>query len=312
MSCTKEPILAVRCATFNHEKYIRDALEGFVKQKTDFCFVVIVHDDASTDKTAEIIREYERLYPDIIKPIYETENQWSKRDGSLFRALRNAIPQSARYVALCEGDDYWTDPGKLQKQVDFLEKNPDYTMCFHNAKVKKEDGVVADFDGYAIENREYSATELFAGWTVPTASIVLRKEILDIPRQSPDFIYGDIVMIENCAHLGRVWGFSEYMSVYRMQTTGVLWNDSPVAQERRLRRIPKHLIALKKFFPKISRKVANKRIANNYITLFLRYGSFTEKTKWLLLAFYYSPVRTLRKILSLNRFLRSVYEWMKE
>ena len=273
MSYPKEPILAVRCATFNHEKYIRDALEGFVKQKTDFCFIVIVHDDASTDKTAEIIREYEQKYPHIIKPIYETENQWSKRAGSLSRALRNAIPQGVKYVALCEGDDYWTDPGKLQKQVDFLEKHPDYTMCFHNAEIKKENGVAADFEGYVIENREYSATELFAGWTVPTASIVMRKEILDIPRQSPDFIYGDIVMIENCAHLGKVWGFGEYMSVYRMQATGVLWNDSSVAQEKRLRRLPKHLIALKKFYPKISREVANKRISTNYMTLFLYYGT---------------------------------------
>lgn len=311
MNCLKDPILAVRCITFNHENYIRDTLEGFVKQKTDYSFVAIVHDDASTDNTTEIVREYERKYPDIIKPIYETENLWSKHDGSLSRAIRQAIPESVKYIALCEGDDYWTDPNKLQKQIEFLESHPEFTMCFHNANIKRECGVTEDFTGYFVEDREYDATELFSGWTVPTASIVMRKEILDIPRQSPDFVYGDIVVIENCAHLGRVWGFSDYMSVYRMQATGVLWNGNLAAQERRLRKVPKHMIALKKFFPKISRKIANKRICNSYITLFLHYGTFWEKFRWGMLAFYYSPLRTVRKVLSLNGFLHSIYDKIK-
>ena len=124
-------LVAIKCAVYNHEPYLRDCLEGFVMQQTNFPFVAIVHDDASTDGSAAIIREYEEKYPDIIKPIYETENQYSKRDGSLTRIMNTAIDATgAKYVAMCEGDDYWTDPLKLQKQVDFMEANPEYGLCY--------------------------------------------------------------------------------------------------------------------------------------------------------------------------------------
>lgn len=123
----KHPLVAIKCLVFNHESYLRDCLNGFVMQQTDFHFVAIVHDDASTDKSADIIREYATKYPNIIKPIYETENQYSKSDGSLGRVMNSAIDATgAKYVAMCEGDDYWTDPRKLQKQVSFLESHPDY------------------------------------------------------------------------------------------------------------------------------------------------------------------------------------------
>lgn len=128
----EEPILvAVHCLVYNHEPYLRDCLNGFVMQKTDFRFVAIVHDDVSTDKSAEIIREYAERYPDIIKPIFETENQWSKADGSLGRIMSAAIDATgAKYVAWCEGDDYWTDSHKLQKQVDFMEAHPETGLCY--------------------------------------------------------------------------------------------------------------------------------------------------------------------------------------
>ena len=97
----REVIVTIRGIPYNHEPYIRQAIEGFVMQKTDFRFEAIVHDDASTDKTAEIIKEYAEKYPDIIKPIYETENQYSKHDGSLRRIMNNAT--RGKYVAFCEG-----------------------------------------------------------------------------------------------------------------------------------------------------------------------------------------------------------------
>ena len=151
-------LVAIKCATYNHEPYIRDALEGFVMQKTNFPFVAIVHDDASTDGTPDIIREYAAKYPDIIKPIYETENQYSKRDGSLRRIMNAAVEASgAKYVALCEGDDYWTDPLKLQKQVDFLESHPDYSLVFANARLHYDAGLSEDT--FPLEKREYTALE---------------------------------------------------------------------------------------------------------------------------------------------------------
>ena len=127
----KQVLVAIHCLAYNHEPYIRDCLDGFVMQKTNFKFVAIVHDDASTDATAAIIREYTEKYPEIICPILETENQWSKPDGSLGRIMSNAISETgAKYVAMCEGDDYWIDPYKLQKQVDFMEENEDIGICY--------------------------------------------------------------------------------------------------------------------------------------------------------------------------------------
>ncbi len=129
-------MVSIRCFTYNHEPYIRQCLEGFVMQKTNFRFEAIVHDDASTDGTADIIREYAEKYPDIIKPIYETENQYSKRDGSLARIMDAHM--HGKYIAICEGDDYWIDPLKLQIQVDFLEANPEYTLIHTGIKIIKE------------------------------------------------------------------------------------------------------------------------------------------------------------------------------
>ena len=122
------PIVSIRCLVYNHEPYLRKCLDGFMMQKTNFAFEVIVHDDVSTDNSAAIIREYAEKYPDIIKPIYETENQYSKLDGSLDRIINKAIHPNAKYIAYCEGDDCWTDPYKLQKQVYFLESHPDYIL----------------------------------------------------------------------------------------------------------------------------------------------------------------------------------------
>ena len=128
-----EPLMVtILCLVYNHESYIRQCLEGFVMQKTNFRFEAIVHDDASTDGTAAIIREYAEKYPDIIKPIFETENQYSKGDGSLGRIM--TAHTHGKYVAICEGDDYWIDPLKLQRQVDFLEGNPEYIVNANSEK----------------------------------------------------------------------------------------------------------------------------------------------------------------------------------
>ena len=113
----------------NHEKYIRKALDGFVMQKTNFPFEVLIYDDASTDTTADIIQEYADKYPDIVKPLFEKENQFSR--GENVSKKYNWPRVQGEYVALCEGDDYWTDENKLQKQVDFLDSHPDCSLCFH-------------------------------------------------------------------------------------------------------------------------------------------------------------------------------------
>lgn len=131
-SVMDKPLVSIKCLVYNHAPFLRQCLDGFVMQKTNFRFEAIVHDDASTDGSAGIIREYAEKYPDIIKPIYENENQYSKRDGSLNRILNKHL--TGKYIAFCEGDDYWTDPCKLQKQVDFMETHPDFAVCTHDCR----------------------------------------------------------------------------------------------------------------------------------------------------------------------------------
>jgi len=124
------PLVSVICITYNHEKYIRDAIEGCLIQDTDFPFEVIIHDDASTDGTTAIVRAYAERYPSIIKPIYQTENQYSQGNKPITFWLPRVRGQ---YIALCEGDDYWHDPSKLQKQVDILETCPEVGLVHGDA-----------------------------------------------------------------------------------------------------------------------------------------------------------------------------------
>jgi len=172
----EQPLMvSIKCMVYNHEPYIRQCLEGFVMQKTDFRFEAIVHDDASTDGSAAIIREYAEKYPNIIKPILETENQWSKHDGSLARIMDAAC--QGKYIAFCEGDDYWTDPTKLQRQVSFLERHPDYVATAENGIIH----FLSSHEERLFSNekeRDVTFGELAEKRRFPTASVVCRRDAL--------------------------------------------------------------------------------------------------------------------------------------
>lgn len=123
-------LVAVVCITYNHEKYLRNALDGFLSQKTDFRYKIVIHDDASTDNTVKIIEEYALKYPQIIVPIYQKENQYQRGINILKEYVAPLL--EGKYYAYCEGDDFWCDPHKLQEQVDFMRAHPDYSACVHN------------------------------------------------------------------------------------------------------------------------------------------------------------------------------------
>lgn len=225
----QQPLMVtIRCTAYNHEPYIRECLEGFVMQKTNFRFEAIVHDDASTDSTAAIIREYAEKYPDIIKPIFETENQYSKHDGSLGRIMD--AHTHGKYVALCEGDDYWIDPLKLQKQVDFLEQHPEYTMCFHDVNIKVEKGRENWNVFGKLENRDYTIGEVIKVWRVPTCSIVIRKGIWDKRPVNKKFRVGDNVIVYTSLSYGKIRCIAEKMGVYRLTPTSWIGGQSDIKQ----------------------------------------------------------------------------------
>lgn len=213
-----EPLVSVITLSYNHEKYLSECLNGLIMQKTSFPYECFVHDDASTDNSASIIKSFAEKAPNIISPFYESENLYSKKDGSLNKVIKSF--RKGKYIAFCEGDDYWTNPDKLQKQVDFLENNPEYSMCFHNAIEHYEDGSQPDHQFSNVEDRDYSGKEIYEHWIVPTASVVLRKDALASKYyqeliSNPNFCYGDILMWISCAKMGKIRGMSDVMSVYR-------------------------------------------------------------------------------------------------
>lgn len=264
----KGPLVSIACITYNQENYIRQCLDGFVMQKTDFCFEIVIHDDASTDKTPSIIKEYCDKYPDLFVPILQSQNKYKEGKGIL---VPYVFPKcKGKYIALCEGDDYWIDPLKLQKQVDFLDENPDYSMCFHDACIKNETSTLFNYPPHVC-SKDYSSSELFKEWIVPTASILARKEAVFSAVRDVRIINGDINVVLACANHGKVYGMADKMSVYRVQANGLtlsrVKNDNLDLQFRYV----KHYECLKENYHKVSSKYYNIKLADTYINIALIY-----------------------------------------
>ncbi|WP_292465070.1 glycosyltransferase [Methanolobus sp.] len=156
----EEVMVSICCATYNHENYIADAIEGFLMQETNFKYEILIHDDASTDKTAEIIRTYEQKYPDIIKPIYQKVNQYSQ--GVKVTPTFNYPRAKGKYIAICEGDDYWTDSKKLQIQFDCLERNQNVVCCYHSDYILDKNGLRKESRLSLQDQRSYTSYEMMA------------------------------------------------------------------------------------------------------------------------------------------------------
>lgn len=228
----EKPLVSICCITYNHVKYIRDALEGFMMQKTDFPFEVLIHDDASTDGTADIIREYEQKYPDIIKPIYQTENQYSK--GVKISSTYNYPRAQGKYIALCEGDDFWTDKRKLQIQADFMEQNHDFVLCCHGRNIldyyKKRyyPSLYINVPEDGIE----CAHEIALGKIyLPTQTMFFRKDVLlkiitNLMRDIKDAPMGDLQLAFNLAFEGKIKYIKRRMATYRCASGSVTHCDT--------------------------------------------------------------------------------------
>lgn len=236
--------VVVKCFTYNHASYLEDALSGFVMQKTDFPFCVLVIDDCSTDGTADVLRRWETLHPEIIKAFYLEENYYSQ--GKSKFPLTAPWESRARYVALCEGDDWWTDPLKLQKQHDALEAHPECTICFH--KVERVDVAgkplgrtfpkgrrLARHDTVSLSDflwHEY----YHARWTFQTSSYFFRSPMSFLRESNlgrtadgvatgailSGFPTGDTAMVLTCLMNGRGVFLHETMSCYRSLSGGYM------------------------------------------------------------------------------------------
>ncbi|MBQ4259134.1 MAG: glycosyltransferase [Lachnospiraceae bacterium] len=242
---------------YNHEKYIRKTLEGFVKQKTNFCFEVLAHDDASTDGTANIIREFAEKYPDIIIPILQTDNQHSKkvhiRNTLLYPIMRG------KYIAVCEGDDYWEDEYKLQKQVDMLEKYSDCVICTHDVQKVTEGGevIVGDLipatgNSYSegmLEQDRFMREILQNGYPFHTSSFMYRKSLLDrYMDEKPEFYklfpIGDFALLCYAATCGGCYYIHEVMSSYRTNAVGSWTTRIKTDMQKLSERYKKGIMAL--------------------------------------------------------------------
>lgn len=222
-----EILVSILCMTYNHKSYIQDALESFLEQKVNFKYEIIIHDDASTDGTAEVIKSYEQKYPNLIKGIYEVENQYNRMIWLLYSFIQNVC--KGEYVAICEGDDYWIDFHKLQMQVEYLEAYSECVLTVHNAFKKnyrddtikamcpyENEGVLSSKE-VILQNRE----------STPTASMVLRRSAMDMDLNS-FFVkvgaVGDYPLMLYLLKKGTIFYFNKVMSVYRYMHTNS-WSE---------------------------------------------------------------------------------------
>ena len=242
--------VSVLCATYNHEEYLRQTLDSFVNQKTDFPFEVLVNDDASTDGTGDIIREYAAKYPEIIRPFYQKENLYSRRinlyDVVFFPACRG------EYIAVCEGDDYWNDTEKLQLQVNWLDAHPEYSACVHNSIGRftdQPDKVLFAQDG----DRDIPFEQVVQGMShaYHTSSILARREFILNPPDYRDVAYHqgyftDYAVGVRLGLAGKVRFLDRCMSVYRIGSNPSAWSRGVGQEYHKLKRFVSGEIAMLK------------------------------------------------------------------
>ena len=263
--------VCIQCMTFNHAQFIEDAMNGFSIQETSFPFVAVIMDDASKDGEPEIIKQYLQEHFDLedkeIARNEETDDYIltfarHKENHNCFFAVYllkynhysigkakepyyKDFNESAKYVALCEGDDYWTDPNKLQMQVDFLESHPEYSMCFHDVAIKAEEGREW-YDVFGkLEDRDYTGMENMVTWSVPTCSMVMRREVYLSRPMNPKFTMGDNVVVLTASRMGKIRCIPKKMGVYRLTPTS--WIGGQSAKVQRYKYISHYLGLIEEF-----------------------------------------------------------------
>lgn len=260
---TNDVKVSVICLAYNHEKYIGECLDSIVNQMTTFKFEVVINDDASTDNTANIIREYEERYPEKIKALYQKDNQYSK--GVAIIEEKMLEHANGKYVAFCECDDKWTDLHKLQRQYEYMEHHPECSMCVHNTVIHDLNETQKDVN-FNSWNKEHVLTqkEVFMDWKVHTSAYFVRKEDAYRPPEFRKYWFGDYVRLTLAYTEGNVVSLPYIMSQYNYGvSTGALHAvDYSKLQERRTHVLSRneYLEKLNKYTKKKFNKIIDKRI----------------------------------------------------
>lgn len=215
------PLVSVFMLAYNHERFIAQALDSILQQQVNFRYEIVVGEDCSTDNTREILLEYWRKYPGLFNLLLHEKNV-----GPSTNHMLTAEACKGKYVAMCEGDDYWTDPTKLQQQVDFLEANPSYSLCCHRIWQRQEkDGHLAAWNAEAFDQyphgREISLQTVFEPYIIATASVVYRNSCLDIPVVKKLKHFKDLFLYCILLNKGRGFCMNSEMAVYRIHEKGI-------------------------------------------------------------------------------------------
>jgi len=273
-----EILVSICCQTFNHERYLRKCLDSFVMQKTDFRFEILVHEDASTDNTAQVLKEYESRYPHLFRCVFQTENQF-KKINSLTGIL---IPMAkGKFVAICEGDDFWTDPLKLQRQTEFLEKSNEYSMCFTDSVIVDENEIITKESRIGENNKkDISQIDILNGFVPPTNTVLIRKENLEkIIVDFPQIANGDYYMSMLLANEGKIGYLNYNTAAYRLHGEST-W--SRLSEKQRMQNYTKTLISLKGKVQKNNEEILASMISSNLSNLkeFIMEENYTENGYW--------------------------------
>ncbi|MBD2700676.1 glycosyltransferase [Spirosoma sp. BT702] len=256
MSQESSCLVSVNIITYNHGKYIEEAINGALMQKTTFPFELVICDDYSTDSTRAILNKYQRKYPDMVKLRFRNKNLGLKSNY-----FDNINACSGKYIAICEGDDYWTDENKLQKQINFLETNSEYSMCFHSGlEMHEYENLKSTSNIFSVVyEREYTGEEILSNWLIPTASVVFKKpSSLDF-KYLEKFLFYDIILFLKLYENGKIFCLNDVMCVYRRHPNSV--TNSNLSYLSYIQ----HLIYLNKEFHGKYAAIVNRCIALEYM-----------------------------------------------
>jgi glycosyltransferase involved in cell wall biosynthesis len=272
----KDVVVSVCCVTYNHENYIRQCIEAILSQETSFNYEVLIHDDASTDSTQSIVKEYELKYPDRIRAVYQVENQWVKNNRNPLLEILFPMVEG-KYIALCEGDDYWTDSSKLQKQVDLLEKHPEYVICHHAFDTLQQGGLIVKKDRNAMNIlKPIISFEDILEFPYPkTLTVMFKRKALTIHNflsYLRDIKMADIGLWHLILLSGKGYFINEAMGCYRSNPSGI--TNSMVSNyavtKAKISILEKLINA--NVYPNVS--LMREYLSKHYQTLFLNEGSW--------------------------------------